>query len=176
VASCSSGTFTNGDTVNTGTSALGPHTWTVIGVDNLGNINSMGATYNVQYSTSCGRTILQPLEQVSDPLSLTKQYKVGSTLPIKFQLCDYYGNYIGTAVATLSISKVSSVTDSGDPTVVLDSGMSGSNGNTFRYDTTGQQYIFNLQTSSGTYSSGTYRLTVCLDDGTSIVTYFQLKK
>jgi hypothetical protein len=97
-------------------------------------------------------------------------------LPVKFQLCDYYGNPVGPSnpLPTIAVSKVSLATDPGDPATALDSGSSNDNGNTFRYDPVAQQYIFNLSTKS--LSIGTFRITVSLNDGSTIVTYFQLKK
>jgi hypothetical protein len=146
----------------------------VTATDNVGNSAPLTVNYNVQYSTSCGHSVLQPLQQVSDTSGLTKAYKSGSTLPIKFQLCDYYGNFIGTAKATLSIQKVSSSTDPGDSVEVLDSGSSNDNGLTFRYDPIAQQYIYNLSTKG--YAAGYYRITIDLHDGNPIVTYFEMKK
>lgn len=174
VATCTSTTFSNGGSVDTSTLALGSHTWTVTTTDNLGNGGSKDATYLVQYSFSCGRSILQPLQQVDDPDQLTKAYKLGSVLPVKFQLCDYNGYYVGSAYATISVAKVSSVTDAGDTTEAVDAGQSADNGVVFRYDTTAQQYIFNLQTKN--LQTGYYRLTVTLNDLSTIVTYFELKR
>jgi len=43
----------------------------------------------------------------------------------------------------------------------------------FRYDPTGQQYIFNLSTKG--LSAGTWRLKVSLDDGATYTTLISLK-
>ena len=94
-------------------------------------------------------------------------------LPIKFQLCDYAGKPVGTAVAKLSVLKVTSSVDTGDPVVVLDSGSSNDNGILFRYDSGGAQFIYNLSTKN--LSTGTYRIVITLDDTTTIVTYFELR-
>jgi hypothetical protein len=171
-----SGPVPDGESIDTSAAALGPHMFTVTATDLAGNTRTLTALYCVQYSTTYGHRILQPLEQVNAPTDLTKAYKFGSTLPVKFQLCDYYGNPVGPSnpLPTIAVSKVSSATDPGDPATALDSGSSNDNGNTFRYDPVAQQYIFNLSTKS--LSIGTFRITVPLNDGSTIVTYFQLKK
>jgi hypothetical protein len=105
---------------------------------------------------------------------LTKRYKIGSTLAIKFQLADASGIYIGTAKATLAIIKKGNGIDTTDTLVDLTSAGSSDTGNIFRYDTTSQQYMYNLKTTG--YSQGTYQIIVSLDDGTQITTYFEMSK
>ena len=149
--------------------------------DQAGNTNSLTNSYSVQYSTSCGRSVLQPLQQVNDPSGLTKRYKLGSTLPIKFQLCDYNGKFIGPTKATLTVYLVGTTVDIVDTLVNLDSGASNDNGNLFRYDPVAQQYIYNLSTKSTTSpwkwsAPATYKIVITLDDGTQITTYFELSK
>jgi hypothetical protein len=160
------------------TTTVGTHTLSVPCVyDCAGNPSVKASiTYKVTYSTEYGGKILQPLEQVTSPGGLSKSYKQGSTLPIKFQLCDYYGKPVGPSspLPSLAIAKLSSTTDSYDAVQVLDSGLSNDNGIAFRYDSVAQQYVFNLSTKQLT--QGTYRITVTLDDSSTIVTYFQLKK
>ena len=51
------------------------------------------------------------------------------------------------------------------------SGSSNDNGIHFRY--TSEQYIYNLSTKKLT--QGTYRIVIDLNDGTQIITYFQLE-
>jgi hypothetical protein len=92
------------------------------------------------------------------------QFKTGSTIPVKFQLTDYYGNYISTAVAQIWVG---SLTNPGT------SSSSSNNGNYFRYDPTNNQYIFNLSTKG--MSPGTYKIFVTLDDGTTYSTSITLK-
>jgi hypothetical protein len=89
-------------------------------------------------------------------------FKAGSTIPVKFQLTDYYGNYISTATAQISV----------DSNPGASSGSS-NNGNYFRYDPTNNQYIFNLSTKG--MSPGTHTITVTLDDGTTPLTTITLK-
>lgn len=166
------GTVASGSHIDTST--IGSKTFKVTATDDADNAVEETVTYTVQYSQTSGRKILQPLQQVSDPSQLTKAYKLGSTLPVKFQLSDYNGVFIGTAKAILAVSKITSWTDSGDPVIILDSGSSNDNGNIFRYDQVAQQYIYNFNTKN--LVVGTYRIVVTLDDGTQIITYFELKK
>jgi hypothetical protein len=93
-----------------------------------------------------------------------RQFKTGSTIPVKFQLTDYYGNYISTAVAQIWVG---SLTNPGT------SSSSSNNGNYFRYDPTNNQYIFDLSTKG--MSPGTYKIFVTLDDGTTYSTSITLK-
>ena len=167
------GDLNNGASIDISTAALGAHTFKVTSKDNLGNTGTKINGYSIEYSLSCGRSVLQPLEQVSDPKYLTKTYKQGSTLPIKFYVCDANGVHVSTAVASLAVLKVSSGVDTGDPVTVLDSGASNDNGIYFRWDSSGQQYIYNLSTKN--QSTGTYRIVITLNDGTLIITYYQLK-
>jgi hypothetical protein len=80
-------------------------------------------------------------------------FKAGSTIPVKFQLTDYYGSYISNAVAKIYV----------DSSYIGD----------FRYDPTNNQYIFNLSTKG--FSTGTHTITVILDDGTQYSTTITLK-
>jgi hypothetical protein len=162
----------SGDTILLDTSSVGTKSLTVTAQDNAGNEASATYTYTVQYSQTSGRNVLSPLAQVSDTAGLTKAYKIGSTLPIKFQLVDNNGAPVGGAQATLAVSKISSSTDAGDPVIVLSPGSSNT-GNIFRYDSTAQQYIFNLKTMG--YTSGYYRIDISLDDFSHIISYFEMK-
>jgi len=83
--------------------------------------------------------------------------KAGSTIPIKFALTDYYGNYVTTATATITFAKVTA-TGLG---VAQGAAAQGATG--FRYDTSSNQYIFNWATPK---TAGTYQLQVALNDGT----------
>jgi len=178
-----SGTLANGATVDTSTAALGPHPFSVTATDKLGNSGSSSLTYYVQYSLTCGRKVLQPLEQVDNTQpspwnQLTRRYKLGSTLPVKFQLCDHNGEFVGTAIAYVAISKVNNAVDVNDPYVSLDSGQSSDNAAIFRYDPVAKQYIYNLSTKSPgvPWSTGTWKIAIRLNNGTTIVTYFELSK
>ena len=172
LASPASGSFT------IDTSAIGSKSYSVVAPSDVaGNVGAGAAdSYQVVYSTLYGHKILQPLEQVNDPDELTRVHKAGSTLPVKFQLCDYYGEPVGPA-STLLTLKVTYLGESGELTgekVTVDASGASNDGNVFRFGSDAKQYIFNLSTKG--YESGIYRITVALDDDSKIVTYFQLKK
>ena len=168
VASCV-GDFKNGAIIDTSSAALGSHTFTVKATDNLENAASSSADYSVQYSQTFGRKILTPLQQVSDPAQLTKAYKLGRTLPVKFQLTDEKGAFIGTAKATLTLYDAK-----GAQVSVKNSGNSNGGTTAFRYDPVAQQYIYNLSTKN--LSPRIYKIVIILDDDTEISTYFRLTK
>jgi fibronectin type 3 domain-containing protein len=64
-------------------------------------------------------------------------YKAGSTLPIKFQLKDDASNFLTGATAKIYVENAKGVSTS-----------SAAEDNLFRYDSTENQYIFNLSTKS----------------------------
>jgi hypothetical protein len=166
------GIVASGSPIDTNT--IGSKIFKVTATDNADNIVEKIVIYTVQYSQASGRKILQPLQQVSGPSELTKAYKLGNTLPVKFQLSDYNGAFVGTAKVIIAVYKASGTVDLNDPLTVLDSGLSNDNDNIFRYDPAAQQYIYNLNTKN--LAVGTFKIVVTLDDDTQIVTYFGLRK
>ena len=96
------------------------------------------------------------------PVSLGKPLKLGRTLPVKFQLTYAGGDYVSTAVATIVLQKLSNNTPVGEP-LEPESTSGADVGNTFRYDSEGNLYIYNLSTKG--LSSGTWQIKVTLDDG-----------
>ena len=104
-----------------------------------------------------------------------KQNKSGRTIPVKFQLL-CIGTPVGEAVATISVFKLleaaSGRLDATD--LAADSGQANDDGNRFRFDPIGQQYIFNLSTT-GFEAPATYRIFVDLDDGTRKSIDFSLR-
>jgi hypothetical protein len=90
-------------------------------------------------------------------------FKGGSTVPTKFQLKRADGTVVqsNSLPAWLTPVKGSPTTAAVDESLYSDSATSG---NTYRYDSTAQQYIYNWSTrgsSIGFY----YRIGVTLDDG-----------
>jgi len=120
-----------------------------------------GITFNLSTSNTQTLQVIYNFIGFLPPLG-SGTFKAGSTIPVKFQLTDYYGNYISTATAQISVDS-NAGTSSG----------SSNNGNYFRYDPTNNQYIFNLSTKG--MSPGTYTITVTLDDGTTHSTMITLK-
>src|SRR5204862_8111778 len=115
--------------------------------DARNNTVSKSFRVNVRYPWS---GVLQPLNADG-----SSTFKLGSTVPVKFQLTGPAAG-ITNLVATLSLFKVSSQATGTD----LDgqSPSAADAGNTFRYDPTTNQYLFNLSTKS--LSVGTWRLRI----------------
>ena len=90
-------------------------------------------------------------------------FKLGSTVPVKFQLRDANGNFVTTAGATIFVTKISNGVTGTEIEAVSTS--AATTGNLFRYDPTSNQYIFNLNTKP--LSTGTWQIRIKLDDGTS---------
>ena len=147
------------------TSSVGTKNVTFTAVDNAGNTATKDCTYSVIYKWG---GFLPPV--TLDGRSL---FKLGSTIPVKFQLFDAADNPVSNAVATIRVVQVSG----GEPVGTEVDGVSTSaatTGNLFRYDSTGQLYIFNLATKP--LSVGSWRINVYLDDGTSQYVDIGIKK
>jgi hypothetical protein len=150
-------------TVSIPTSPVGAKTVTRTATDNVGHSTTKSCTTNVIYAFS---GILQPVN--ADGSSI---FKLGSTVPIKFNLMDAGKALQGAAVANLTIAKVTNEIDG--TFVEATSTSAATTGTLFRYDSSGQQYIFNLGTSG--LSKGTWNLKVTLDDGVSYTQRISLK-
>lgn len=100
----------------------------------------------------------------------SSSFELGSTVPIKFQLKDSRGAYIYDETAKLYIAPVTDgvigTEQEADSTAV-------SYGNAFRYDSTCNQYILNLNTNDLT--AGIYQIRVELGDGTTYTVQIALK-
>jgi hypothetical protein len=136
-------TKANGLPIDTGT--VGSYSFTVSAKDHAGN----AATRTVTHSVIGFSGFLPPVEQ-------SRVFKLGSTIPVKFQLTDASGNFITDATATISLQKrtdsVWGLPEEGESTSAATSG------NLFRYDPVSNQYIFNLATKP--LSAGTWRITI----------------
>jgi hypothetical protein len=146
------------------TFAIGTTTVTVSAEDSAGNRAEKTFKVNVLYRYS---GILAPIN--ADDSSVFKQ---GSTVPVKFKLSYADGAPAGEAVAKLTLRKLSNGI-LGDELEAY-STAAATSGNLFRYDATGQLYIFNLGTKA--LEPGTWRLTISLSDGTSQSVDIGLKK
>jgi hypothetical protein len=160
-------------------SSVGTYTYTATAKDKAGNSVTETRTYTVKYGAALKATpFLQPIN--SDNSS---RFKTGSTVPVKFQLlCGT--TPITNAVAKLNVRPVDTNPDPGIDEAISTS--AATTGNMFRYDASGQQYIFNLSTKQGytdnpsgavaAFSQGTWTLSIVLDDGTSKSINVQLVK
>ena len=161
--------------------ALGTWEFSTQAADYATNVaQAVTRSYAVTYGAAFGG-IRQPINADG-----SSQFKLGSTVPVKFALsCG--GSPIANAVAKLAIT----LGTAGEaPPAGVDEAVSTSaatTGNLFRYDSSGQQYIFNLNTKAGSYqnASGTtvkfvsgqyYTLWIKLDDGTSHSVVIKLVK
>ncbi|PWB68974.1 MAG: hypothetical protein C3F07_20770 [Anaerolineales bacterium] len=115
-----------------------------------------------------GHSILQPIN--SDGTSVFKQK---STVPAKFRVCDAYGNSIGTQGVVMSFKLVQIITGT-TPEPVFEDVVSTTPDTAFRWSSSDQQWIFNINTKS--LSPGkTYVYLITLNDGTTIEFKFGLK-
>lgn len=165
-------------TSTTSASGVGSWTYSAHAADNATNSDSYGPkTYKIVYGGAYGG-VRQPIN--SDGSS---RFKLGSTVPVKFQLmCGV--TPVSNAVANLTVKMGDTTPDPGVDEVISTS--AATTGNLFRYDGTGEQYIFNLSTKSGyvnpgattatPFSQGTWTLGINLDDGTSRTIKIQLVK
>ncbi|MCG3111157.1 MAG: PxKF domain-containing protein [Candidatus Manganitrophus sp. SB1] len=97
-------------------------------------------------------------------------FKLGSVIPVKFQLFDENSLPVSTAIAHLSLQKISGTEPVGDP-IDASSVSNADTGNQFRYSD--DQYIYNLDTKP--LSSGTWQLRAMLDDGSTHTIQIDLK-
>lgn len=158
---------------NIDTSSYGSKSFTVNASDAVSNTSSKTSTYTVEYSTgSClgdaGHQILQPIN--ADGSSV---FKLKSTVPAKFRVCDGSGNSVGTPgvvtsfrlIQTIQGTAVSSVNEPVSSTTPDAA---------FRWDPVAQQWIYNISTSSMT-AGFTYVYRITLNDTSNIDFRFGLK-
>ncbi len=158
----SSGTVPSGSTIDT--SILGANSFSVYAVDEAGNESTKTVTYSVLYDYS---GVLSPLNNVKK-----NAFKLNRNIPVKFQLKDYYGNFITDATGKLYIAKIENGI-TGEELEGVTAGKA-NEGNLFRYDSKSDQYVFNLDTK--TLSTGIWQLKISLDDGTSKYTNIEIVK
>jgi hypothetical protein len=145
-----SGTVPSGSPIST--AVAGTHIFTVTATDYAKNTDTKTVTYSVVLAFS---GILPPIKPDG-----TSVFKLGSTVPVKFQLRDAQDNFVTDAVATISLQKLVGGEPYGSP---VDGGSTSAatTGNLFRYDPTSDQYIFNLATK--VLSTGTWEITITVN-------------
>jgi len=150
---------------------VGTFTYTASATDRAGNISTVSATYRVIYRFD---SFLQPINDTAHDTGLaTSIFKGGSTVPAKFQLKKADGTIVQTATAPqwLIPAKGSPTSAAVDENVYTDPA---SGGSTYRWDTTGQQYIYNWSTK-GLAIGYYHRIGVQLDDGQTYYVNIGLK-
>jgi hypothetical protein len=175
--SLSGGSATTPDTTSL---TVGPHAVKAVytpATDDFTGSNGGPLTQTVQYANGgvcdgeLGHSILQPIN--ADGTSVFKQT---STVPAKFRVCDFNGNSVGTAGVVSSFRLVKVV--SGTVASSVDEAVDSTTPDTlFRWDPTGQQWIFNISTKGAPVNvkGQTYYFTISLNDGSTIVFYFGLR-
>ena len=144
------------------TSSAGPKTIAKTATDNVGHTTAGSCTTQVRYMYS---GLLQPVNPDGSSI-----FKLGSTVPLRFDLTDFGSLPVSGAMAKVYLAKVDNSIEGsfleGTSTSTADSG------NTFR-DTGAGSYQFNLATKALT--AGTYDVKLVLDDGTSYVLRISLR-
>jgi hypothetical protein len=94
----------------------------------------------------------------------------GNTVPVKFQLFDSTGAVVRDAVATISVTQITGTPPPQPPT---DLGQGSQPTNTFKFDSTNNQYVFNLDTS--VLAVGIWRVQASISDGSVHSVEIQLR-
>ncbi len=160
-------------TTATTTSPIGTYTITASSaVDTDYAIGYHVGTLSIVYAGSgtcagdASHVILQPIN--TDGTSVFKQ---GSTVPAKFRVCDANGKSIGDPGVVQSFVATYMA---GTSTGVNETIVATTPDTAFRWDATGQQWIFNVSTKNLS-ANRTYIYVITLNDGSTITFRFGLK-
>ena len=134
------------------TSSSGEKTFTVSASDNAGNFSEIAFIYKV-VSMNTFSGFLPPVNDAGKP------FKCGSVIPVKFQLTDTGGGYISNSVARLFLARIENDMP-GDAIEATSKGKSNDQ-NYFRYDSSSNQYIYNLDTEP--LEKGIWRLLLYIE-------------
>jgi len=158
-------------------STIGSYPVTLTATDAASNSANCFATYTTKYqpaSSACtfngspGHVILQPVN-----VDGTSVFKQGSTAPAKFMVLDANCNSVGTpgVVSSFNLVQIISGTMVANVDETVDSTTPD---NAFRWDPSGQQWIFNISTKS-LAKNKTYVYLITLNDGSTIQFQFGLR-
>jgi hypothetical protein len=158
LASAATGTLSGGLP-----NGIGTFTYMATATDKAGNVGTARATYKVVYGY--GATLfLQPVNDTAHQTGLsTSVFKAGQTVPMKFQLKNAAGQVIqaGTTPQWLTPVKGGSMAAAVNESAYA---TPGDTAGSYRWDGTGQQYIYNWNTD-GAQAGSYWRVGVRLDDG-----------
>jgi hypothetical protein len=160
---------------NIDTASVGSKTFTVNATDAVGNPSMLSVGYNVNFSLGtcngeAGHQVLQPINADG-----TSVFKKGSTVPVKFRVCDANGNSMST-----------NVFDPGHAAAPIFVGVTSGSGaideqvysttpdDAFRWDPSAKQWIFN-QNTKNLLVGKTYTYWIYLADGSHIEYKFGTK-
>lgn len=157
------------------TNTIGPKSVTCSAMDKAGNSFSKSASYNVNYRFD---GFLQPINDTAHTTycgnpCVASIFKGGSTVPVKFQLKDANGVVVQSASLPVWLTPVKGGFTSAaiDESTFSDLATSGT---TYRFDSTGPQYIYNWGTKG--FTTGFFwRIGVTLDDGQTYYVYIGLR-
>ncbi|HZI70050.1 MAG TPA: HYR domain-containing protein, partial [Nitrososphaeraceae archaeon] len=144
---------------------LGTTTVTCTATDGSGNTATKTFRVTVRYPVFGG--FATPINQDGSSI-----FKLGNTIPIKFQLKWLNGKFVSDALVQVYVAKISN-TITGTEMQAISNNVTASQGNRFKYDYLNNQYIFGLQTKG--FSAGTWQIKILLDDGSSPTVNISLK-
>ena len=121
-----------------------------------------GRNYDAAPSVSRQFTVAYTWSNVLRPVSIagTSIFKLGSTVPIRFQLTGASAALTNLHARLFVAPMSSSVLGS---ELEAESTSGADSGNTFRYDSSSGQYVFNLATKA--LAQGTWQIRIDLQDG-----------
>jgi hypothetical protein len=140
--------------------AVGAHTATATATDSAGNTTTVTASWSVVYMWSGW---LQPVNDTAHQGAAASVFKIGSTVPLKFNLTDVNGAAVSAASAPLWLAPVQ-LGAVADP--INDTGVTAAPDSGQTYRNNGGTWMYNWSTkglSSGFY----YRVGALLPDGTT---------
>ena len=138
---------------------VGTYTYTANAVDLAGNTTTLAYTFRVIYRFD---GFLQPINDTAHQVGLqSSQFKAGSTVPAKFQLKKADGTIVTPTAAPQWLTPTQQGPTSGAaPTAPA---LGAPSNTSYRWDATGQQWIYNWQTPST--AGNWWAMGVLLDDG-----------
>jgi hypothetical protein len=146
----------------------------------LGNYNVTinNGTLTIQYASggTCngdvGHQVLQPINVVNANYVGMSVFKLGSTVPVKFRVCDANGNSVGSPTPVVTSFTVTA--EASQSVSVNETTVSLAADTAFRWDATAQQWVYNLSTK-GMSTNMRYHGHIALNDGSAIDFYYGLR-